>query len=121
MIVRRISNCKEFVAGDGCRIREVIGQEWDSVKPGYSVAYAKVESGKETKRHRMKTSSELYFIVEGEGEMHVNDEVGKVAKGDAVFIPANSWQWIRNSGKNDLAFVCIVNPAWKKEDEEVPE
>lgn len=49
--------------------------------------------------------------------MHIDDESSKVLPGQAVFIPANSRQYIENTGTADLVFLCIVNPAWKSEDE----
>jgi len=42
-----------------------------------------------------------------------------VVPGQAVFIPANSSQYIENTGNEDLVFLCIVNPAWKSGDEAV--
>ncbi len=51
--------------------------------------------------------------------MHINDESAEVASGDVVEIPPGSEQWIENVGEDDLAFLCIVDPAWRAEDEEV--
>jgi len=33
--------------------------------------------------------------------------------------PANSSQYIENTGNEDLVFLCIVNPAWRREDETI--
>jgi len=41
--------------------------------------------------------------------------------GDTVYIPPRAKQQITNSGSVDLAFLCIVDPAWRSEDEEVVE
>jgi len=38
-----------------------------------------------------------------------------------IYIPPNSVQRIKNIGPNDLIFLCIVDPAWKPEDEELVE
>jgi len=59
--------------------------------------------------------------LEGEGEMYINNEKEKVSAGKVIYIPPNSVQRIKNIGNNDLVFLCIVDPAWKKEDEEVIE
>ena len=64
-------------------------------------------------------STEVYYILEGEGMMHIDDETSMVYPGQSVFIPANSRQFIENRGEGDLVFLCIVNPAWRSEDEEV--
>ena len=51
--------------------------------------------------------------------MHIDNELEKVYAGQAIYIPPNSVQYIENIGKSDLKFLCIVDPAWKKEDEEI--
>jgi len=42
-----------------------------------------------------------------------------VEPGQAVYIPPHSTQHIRNTGPSDLLFLCIVDPAWRSEDEEM--
>ena len=37
----------------------------------------------------------------------------------AIYIPPDSLQFIQNTGTNDLVFLCIVDPAWKKENETI--
>jgi mannose-6-phosphate isomerase-like protein (cupin superfamily) len=51
--------------------------------------------------------------------MHVDDESADVVAGDALDIPPNSVQFIENTGDEELAFLCIVDPAWRAEDEEI--
>jgi mannose-6-phosphate isomerase-like protein (cupin superfamily) len=77
-----------------------------------------VKPGDTTWRHRLKTS-EVYFILEGEGVMHIDGESSRVHSGSTVYMPPMAAQCITNSGKTDLVLICIVDPAWKKEDEEV--
>jgi mannose-6-phosphate isomerase-like protein (cupin superfamily) len=84
----------------------------------YSLAHAVLKPGKTSQTHKLKTS-EVYYILEGEGIMHINNETSKVTSGQVVYIPPNTKQFINNSGNVDLKFLCIVDPAWKKEDEEV--
>ncbi len=51
--------------------------------------------------------------------MYIDEENTKVRSGQAVYIPPNSKQYIKNTGNTDLKFLCIVDPAWRVEDEEV--
>jgi mannose-6-phosphate isomerase-like protein (cupin superfamily) len=53
--------------------------------------------------------------------MHIDNETQVLESGDAVYIPPNAKQFIRNSGTEPLVFICIVDPAWRKEDETVYE
>ena len=51
--------------------------------------------------------------------MYIDDESSEVHPGHAVYIPPNSTQYIENTGSSVLRFLCIVDPAWRQEDEEV--
>ena len=39
--------------------------------------------------------------------------------GDTVEIPPNATQFVMNDGPTPLTFLCIVDPGWRAEDEEV--
>lgn len=68
---------------------------------------------------RRLQSSETYYILEGTGEMRIDEGSVRVQSGQLVCIPPNSTQSIQNIGKTDLKFLCIVDPAWRPEDETV--
>jgi len=118
MLVRDLKNCKEFVSGDGAVLRELLHPDKDDIKIHYSFAQARVLPGQTTFPHRLK-STEVYYILEGNGLMHIGKECTEVYKGCAVYIPPDAVQYIENTGKSDLIFICIVEPAWRKEDEEI--
>ena len=42
-------------------------------------------------------------------------------KNDSAYVPPNSKQFIENNGKENLCFLCIVEPEWKAEDDEILE
>ncbi|MDY6965395.1 MAG: cupin domain-containing protein [Halobacteriota archaeon] len=118
MYIKDIKRCEEITAGDNTRLRELLNPLKEDIKIRYSLAHAEVEPGKITYPHRLKTT-EVYYILKGEGEMYIDDEVKEVRPGQAIYIPPNSIQKIKNIGKYTLVFLCIVDPAWKAEDEEV--
>jgi mannose-6-phosphate isomerase-like protein (cupin superfamily) len=121
MRIRKLSNCAEIVAGDRTRLRELLHPDRDYPFSGrYSLARAVVAPGRKTVRHRLVTD-EVYYIVKGQGEMHIDDEIAAVEAGDAIEIPPGSAQWVANVGSDDLEFLCIVDPAWRAEDEEILE
>jgi mannose-6-phosphate isomerase-like protein (cupin superfamily) len=49
--------------------------------------------------------------------MHIDEEVQLVTVGAAIYIPALAKQYIHNCGEEPLVFLCIVDPAWRLEDE----
>ena len=114
-----MAKCRYFKAIDSTNLCELLHPAREMLDLPYSLAHATLEPGAASLPHRLKTSSEVYFILEGEGEMHIDSELAEVGTGQAVLIPPSSWQHIRNTGKVDLKFLCIVHPMWQAEDEEV--
>jgi mannose-6-phosphate isomerase-like protein (cupin superfamily) len=51
--------------------------------------------------------------------MSIDSEVCRVEPGDAVYIPPNAIQFLHNNGDEPIVFVCLVDPAWRKEDETI--
>lgn len=118
MYVKYLKDCGEFIAGDDSILREILHPDKVGVPIHYSLAHAKVEVGQKTRPHSLK-SSEVYYIIEGKGLMHIDQEAFEVGPDFTVHIPPNSVQYIENIGSSDLEFLCIVDPAWRQEDEEV--
>ncbi len=118
MPVIALKTCEEFVAGDGCSLRETLHPDKQELALRYSLAHATVAPGATTLAHRLRTS-EVYFIIQGTGRMHIDSEISDVGPNDTIYIPPHATQYISNTGQEDLIFICIVDPAWRKEDEEV--
>jgi len=120
MFIRRLSDCEAFVAGDRSILRELLHPDKTDLAIRYSLAHATVRRGKTTTPHRLRTA-EVYCIVEGQGRMHIDAEISEVAAGCTIYIPPRSVQHIENTGSGDLVFLCIVDPAWRPDDEEILE
>lgn len=120
MLVRRLRDCEQFVAGDGSILRELLHPDKADVAIRYSLAHARVTPGESTKAHRLRTA-EVYYILRGRGRMHIDAEATDVDADCAIYIPPGSVQYIANTGKDNLLFLCIVDPGWRETDEEVIE
>ncbi|MFA5099991.1 MAG: cupin domain-containing protein [Candidatus Omnitrophota bacterium] len=118
MMIRHLRDCPEFTAGDGCTLRELLHAGKGAFAFRYSLAHAVVEPGQTTAPHSLKTS-EVYYILEGRGLMRIGPDSAEVSPGDAIDIPPGAVQCISNTGTGALVFLCIVDPAWRKEDETV--
>ncbi|MCD8486505.1 MAG: cupin domain-containing protein [Desertifilum sp.] len=118
MLIRKLNECEEFIAGDGTQLRELLHPDKQPLELRYSLAHAIVPVGQTSILHSL-TTSEVYYILSGEGEMHIDEEVRRVEPGDAVYIPPNAKQFIHNCGQEPLVFICMVDPAWRKEDETI--
>jgi mannose-6-phosphate isomerase-like protein (cupin superfamily) len=118
MFTKHLQDCEEFIAGDGSALRELLHPDKADLQIRYSLAHATVAAGQTTKPHKLKVS-EVYYIMDGQGLMHIDAESFEVGPECAIYIPPNARQYIKNTGSSDLKFLCIVDPAWRKEDEQV--
>jgi len=116
MLVRKLHDCEEFVAGDSTLLREMLHPDKQDITLRYSLAHATLPVGETSDPHALKTS-EVYYILSGQGEMHIDDETQMVGAGDTVYIPPMARQYIRSCGEVPLVFLAIVDPAWRVEDE----
>ncbi len=120
MFVRDFRTCREITSGDGCRLREIFNPLHEDLNLGYSFAIARLGPGESATRHRLK-SSEVYYILTGQGELDIGQDTIEVQPGQTIYVPPRAEQRIRNTGRDELSFICIVDPAWRSEDEEILE
>jgi mannose-6-phosphate isomerase-like protein (cupin superfamily) len=118
MLIRKLLDCPEFIAGDGTQLRELLHPDKQAIDLRYSLAHAVVPVGQVSTPHAL-TTSEVYYILTGQGEMYIDGETNWVEPGDAVYIPPHARQYIRNTGDRPLVFICLVDPAWRQEDETI--
>lgn len=113
MIIKKFSSLEKIAGSEGSEIRDYFSGG-KSVR--YSIAHFTLKTGNQTLKHKL-VSSELYFIIKGNGIIHAGKDTCDVQKNDVVLIRPNEEQLIENTGDSDLEFLCIVDPAWKKEEE----
>lgn len=118
MLIRKLNNCERFTAGDNTQLRELLHPDKHPVALRYSFAHATVDAGQTSTPHSL-TTSEIYYILSGVGEMTIDTETQRIEAGDLVYIPPNAKQFVHNPGNEPLVFICIVDPAWRKEDKTV--
>lgn len=120
MVHVTLADRPEFLAGDHTRLREMLHPAKQPLAIGYSIAHGTVAPGTRSKWHRL-LSSEVYYIIAGRGRLTVNDSVVSVETGSVVYVPPGGKQSLENSGPTAIEFLCLVDPAWRSEDEEVLE
>jgi mannose-6-phosphate isomerase-like protein (cupin superfamily) len=120
VIVRRINECEEFLAGDHTHLRELLHPARSAVKVSYSLAHGKLAPGVHSKRHRL-SSSEVYYFLMGRGTFYIDGQTLSIEPSMVVYVPPGAEQWVDNQGGSTMEFLCLVDPAWKHEDEHISE
>ena len=116
MSVKKSSEIETIPGNEGTKIKQYFHPHNTLNGIGYSFAQFTLEPGKRSFLHKLQ-SSEIYYILEGNALLKVNDESYQLQKDDSVYVPPMSEQYIENTGLTVLRFLCIVEPAWKSEDE----
>lgn len=119
MNIKNQEDCPAFRAGDDTRIQELLHPgRHHGIQLRCSIARASLLPGTSSLPHRLG-STEVYYILQGTGQMYIDGENSPVKCGDVIYIPPFATQHIANTGDQPLVFLCIVDPAWRKEDEAV--
>ena len=118
-MLKKLKDIPQFTAGDKTILREVLHPKNDAIEMNYSMAHAVVLVGEKSLPHILHGRSEVYFILSGKGEVHIDEETQVMEIGDTVFIPAGARQWIENMGEVELVFLAMVSPPWSEGSEEV--
>lgn len=66
--------------------------------------------------HHHEVIEEIYYVIEGEGVMRIDDEEREVQAGDAVYIPRFSRHTLTNTGNGPMKILLICGPAFFYED-----
>ena len=120
MLKRTVAECREFLAGDHTVLREFMHPAKESVRLGYSLAHGKLAAGGRSKQHVL-ASSEVYYFIAGQGRFTIDSETCPVEAGSIIYVPPGGKQSLENTGGADIEFLCLVDPAWRIEDETVLE
>ena len=121
MSIRKLDDCKVITALDGTILRELLNPLHDGpkLKLGYSIAHALIKPGSASYPHRLTRASEVYYFLHGEGIMYVDEKRFEVSAGSLVYVPPDATQFLENTSEIDLTFLCIVDPYWRPQDEEL--
>ena len=115
MIVRSLVAAEPFTTADGSTIRELLGLPTAPVR-NQSLAEATLAPEQATQRHYHAETEEIYYVVEGGGEMEIDGERAALGVGDAVLIPPGARHQIRADESGRLRFLCCCAPAYRHED-----
>lgn len=104
---------KEFPTPERCLILEVWNTPDDDAA---SIAQARVAPGVTTQLHRLVGIDERYIVIHGTGRVEIGNHAPElVGVGDIRLIPRGVAQRITNAGDEDLIFLCLCTPRFRKD------
>ena len=108
MEVTSLTSVTPFTTKDGSTIQELHHTALQSL------AQATLDPGQTTQRHYHRESEEIYFLLEGEGDLEIDGETTRIGPGDAALIPPGAWHEI--VAASPLRFLCCCAPPYSHDD-----
>jgi len=104
----------------GRRTQNVVGGASPIQATAFSLGHVTLEpNGGQVPWHNQE-QEEIYFVLEGEGEMCLGDEKTTLTTGQAVYIPSHVFHQLTNVGSTPLRMIYCYGPAgdvahWRQE------
>ncbi len=73
----------------------------------FAMRLFEMNSGGHTPLHTHDWEHEIY-VLNGNGVVKGGDEEKEFRKGDVIFIPPNERHQLRNTGKEEVRFLCLI-------------
>jgi mannose-6-phosphate isomerase-like protein (cupin superfamily) len=115
MDIHNIARVPAFTTKDGSEIRELLAHR-NSYIQKQSLAEARVQPGARTTPHYHPQTEEIYYILDGVGQMTIGGETREVGPSDAIAIPPGAVHTIHNHGSQTLRFLCCCAPGYEDAD-----
>lgn len=115
MDIQNIDRVPAFTTLDGSEIRELLAHRNSSIR-NQSLAEARLSPGQSTTPHFHRQSEEIYYILSGDGQMRLGDDVRAVGPGDAIAIPPGIVHQLTNTSEGVLKLLCCCAPGYEHDD-----
>ena len=106
---------ERFAALDGAVVEELNSKE-EREALGLSFALGTLTKERKGKIHHHNISEEIYYVISGEGKIHLDGFRGEIKKDTLIFIPKTIKHGLENTGDKDLEILCIANPPYQEND-----
>ena len=121
-IMDKVKNLKIINEDEVSGFRGICGWVKELIDPNNSdvqnlnIALIIVEPGKSSLPHYHNKSEEIYYILDGEGELKCDNVVKNINKGCGIYIPDKSIHMIKNNGNKNLKILSINAPPYDSSD-----
>jgi mannose-6-phosphate isomerase-like protein (cupin superfamily) len=115
MLIVNRRDAKVIHPPHGSEIRPLIDRTTSPISQ-CSLAEEILPPGATVTPHHHETLEEIYYIIEGEGVMEIDDEAREVCAGDAIYIPRYARHTLSNTGDGPMKILLICGPAFFYED-----
>ena len=84
--------------------------------PDAPASIHQVDIEEDARTHYHRSHTEIYYILEGTGQMRLAGEIHAVGPGDAIAIPPGQVHTITCTSSTPLTFLCCCAPGYEDSD-----
>jgi len=120
MIIADLRNIEGRTYPARRRTRNLSGGQSPIQARAFSMGYVTLEpEGGQVPWHN-HDQEEVYFVVRGEGEFCLGEELGTLRENQAVYVPGGVFHQLTNTGREPMVMIYCYGPAgdvdhWKQE------
>ena len=120
MIIARLKEIAGRTYPARRRTQNLVGGASPIQATSFSMGYVTLEPrGGQVPWHNQE-QEEIYFVVEGTGQMCLGEECRELSAGEAVYIPSGEFHQLTNVGDTPLTMIYCYGPAgdvahWRQE------
>ena len=116
MFINNKSKCIPINGASSEKIYELLGRATGNSND-VSIAYLELPPNASTPKHYHPDMAEVYYVLEGSGQLIVNNEVREIIKNDTAFIEKQKIHQLINHTDKILHLLTVSTPAWAPESE----
>jgi mannose-6-phosphate isomerase-like protein (cupin superfamily) len=99
------------LADDGSHVRE-LAAPGNAPLAGHSLAEIRHPVGTASREHYHRVAEEVYYVLEGRGEVRVDGRTRAIGPGDVVVISPGQCHKVAQQGDGDLVLLVTCVPAY---------
>ena len=115
MLIVNRHNSKVLHTPHGSEIRPLIDRTTSPITQ-CSLAEEILPPGATLTPHHHEVLEEIYYVLEGQGIMMIDDEEHPVGAGDAIYIPTHCRHTLTNTGTAPMKILLVCGPAFYFDD-----
>jgi mannose-6-phosphate isomerase-like protein (cupin superfamily) len=109
-VVHRTS-IQPVLADDGSLVRE-LAAPGNAPLAAHSLAEIRHPAGTASREHYHRVAEEVYYVLEGEGEVRIDGQARAIGPGDVVAIRPGQRHKVAQRGDGDLVLLVTCVPAY---------
>jgi|SRR5699024_468712 len=105
-----LKDINEMIFPTGRKTKVLIGADSPVKAEHFTLGHVVIEPGGLVPKHK-HFQEEVYYIIEGKGEIELDNNIHNIEAGDAIYIESNVSHELVNIGDENMIMMFVYSPA----------